>query len=369
MRAAKSQANELEHIGTYLNGVLAPDGSPSKEKAESHAREGSQSRQPNGKLKSLRTDHLTRFADPPAPPPSQPLPEKPDSSRSSPINPASISGLLKRSETAKAPTNTGNSPTSPQNSQMLQLVEALSSAKRELDSQAVRVRQLEDMLKEERSARADAEERARRLEQTSSSRPVTNLEEMFDMPEPAKLEDTSSSSKDIDDPEFDLLGDAPADGPDLQRRLDHMVSEMQRMKADMDKFKRRADTAESDATKARETLAEMIERLRRENKREVLDSAEIDSIAATTESDGTENTERGESNLSPGREVGLANGHIRSPRLASQLEQAVTTVLREGGHGNGEVLASSAPYVSMLGVVLIGVGLMAYLNSWQKRER
>ena len=252
---------------------------------------------------------------------------------------------------------------------MLQLVEALSSAKKELDSQASRVRQLEDMLKEERSARADAEERARRLEQTSSSRPVTNVEEMFDMAEPANVEDSSSSSKDIDDPESDFPGDPPADGPDLQRKLDHMVSEMQRMKADMDKFKRRADTAESDATKARESLADMIERLRRENKKEVLVSAEIDSIAATTESDGTENIERGESNSGPGKELGLANGHIRTPKLPPHLEQAVTTVLREGGHGNGEVLASSAPYVSMLGVVLIGVGLMAYLNSWQKTER
>ena len=353
-----------------MNGVLAPDGSPLKEKAESHAREGSQSRQLNGKLKSIRTDHLTRFADPPAPPPSQPLPEKPDSSRSSPINPASISGLLKRSDTAKAPTNTGSSPTSPPNSQMLQLVEALTSAKKELDSQAARVRQLEDMLMEERSARTEAEERARRLEQTSSSRPVTSVEEMFDMPEPTTQEKiTSLSSRDIGEPDFDLLGDPPADGQDLQKKLDHMVSEMQRMKADMDKFKRRADTAETDATKARESLAEMIERLRRENKREVFDSVEIDSIAAVSDSNGIENVDRGESSTSPEKGLGLANGHIRTPKLPPHLEQAVTTVLREGGHGNGEVLASSAPYVSMLGVVLIGVGLMAYLNSWQKTER
>ncbi len=364
MRAAKQQSNELEHVGTYLNGVLAPDGSPLKEKAESHAREGSQSRQLNGKLKSLRTDHLTRFADPPAPPPQQPLPEKPDSSRSSPINPASISisGLLKRTDTAKAPPNTANSPTSPQNSQMLQLVEALSSAKKELDSQAARVRQLEDMLKEERSARVDAEERARRLEQAPSSRPATNVEEICDMPESTRQEDSTIPSKDVSDPESNPQGD----GQNLQKKLDHMVSEMQRMRADMEKFKRRADTAENDATKARESLAEMIERLRKENRKEALDSAEIDSIGVVSEIERIPNIERGESSSSPGKGSGLANGHIRTPKLPPHLEQAVTTVLREG---SGEVLASSAPYVSMLGVVLIGVGLMAYLNSWQKTER
>jgi hypothetical protein len=33
------------------------------------------------------------------------------------------------------------------------------------------------------------------------------------------------------------------------------------------------------------------------------------------------------------------------------------------------MLLQSAPYASILGVVLIGVGLMTYLNSWQKLEK
>ena len=365
MRAAKSQANELEHVGGYLNGVLAPEGSPLKEKAESHAREGSQSRQLNGKLKSLRTEHLTRFADPPAPPPQQPLPEKPDHSKSSPINPASISNLLKRSDTAKPGSGTGNSPTSPHNSQMLQLVEALSSAKKELDSQAAKVRQLEDMLKEERTARADAEERARRLEQTSSSRPVTSVEEVSGTAEAIEKEPLATSSQDTERSQIE----SQADGQSLQKRLDHMVTEMQRMKVDMDKFKRRADTAENDATKARESLAEMIGRLRRENSKAVSESMETESVDFIDAAEGTSSAEQGELSTSPGKAASLSNGHIRTPKLPPHLEQAVTTVLRQGNQGNGEVLASSAPYVSMLGVVLIGVGLMAYLNSWQKTER
>ena len=364
MRAAKQDANELEHVGTYLSGVLAPDGSPLKEKAESHAREGSQSRQLNGKLKSLRTDHLTRFADPPAPPPQQPLPEKPDSSKSSPINPASITNLLKRSDTAKVG-NTGNSPTSPQNSQMLQLVEALSSAKKDLESQAARVRHLEDMLREERTARADAEDRARRLEQVSSSRPVTEIDEVPIMSEADEEDVMATISKDISEAE----DQPPAGGQDLQKRLDHMVSEMQRMRTEMEKFKRRADTAENDATKARESLAEMIERLRRENSKDMLDFAEVESIVGINGDASKSGTDQGDSSSSTVKPPSLANGHVRTPRLPPHLEQAMATVLREGNHGTGEALANSAPYVSMLGVVLIGVGLMAYLNSWQKSER
>lgn len=365
MRAAKQQANELENIGGFLNGVLAPDGSPIKDKHESHTREGSQSRQLNGKAKSIRTDHLARFADPPAPPPQQPLPEKPDSAKSSPINPASISNLLKRSETAKAGGNTGNSPTSPHNSQMLQLVEALTHAKKELDSQAARVKQLEDMLNEERSARVDAEERARKLEQNSASRPVANVEEVPDLQELVEKESGPTEEQQDSEPEKDPTGEEH----NLQQKFDHMVAEMQRMRADVEKFKRRADTAESDASKARESLAEMIERLRQENSREILEVVEVEPLRGKTAGVSASSSQTTGSSSSNTKAPGPANGHIRTPKLPAHLEHAVTTILREGNHGNGEILANSAPYVSMLGVVLIGVGLMAYLNSWQKSER
>jgi hypothetical protein len=66
---------------------------------------------------------------------------------------------------------------------------------------------------------------------------------------------------------------------------------------------------------------------------------------------------------------GTANGHVRAPsRLPVHLERAMATVMRDS-HAQGDLTAQSAPYVSMLGVVLIGVGLMAYLNSWQKGDK
>jgi len=34
-----------------------------------------------------------------------------------------------------------------------------------------------------------------------------------------------------------------------------------------------------------------------------------------------------------------------------------------------EVLVTSAPYAAMLGVVFLGVGMMAYLNGWQTLPR
>lgn len=50
-----------------------------------------------------------------------------------------------------------------------------------------------------------------------------------------------------------------------------------------------------------------------------------------------------------------------------ELETAVTTLAQQ--QRKSKVLENSGPYASMVGVVLIGIGLMAYLNGWQKIER
>ncbi|RMZ81138.1 hypothetical protein DV738_g2453, partial [Chaetothyriales sp. CBS 135597] len=349
LRAARQQATEIDHVGLYLDRLPNPEESRArKDKVESPvAREG------KNKFKSPRPDHLTRFAEPPAPPPQQPLPEKPDSAKSSPVNALSLSSLLKRSETARPKDTTAGSGTAnSQNSQMLQLIEALSVAKKELDSQATRVKQLEDMLKEERSARADAEERARQLEYGSPSATATTQAEQADDPSTSPAPDVHDLSVKPDD-DTPLAHPLSASQVTLQRKLDATLAEMQRMKAEMEAWKRRADTAESDASTARQSLADMIDRLRQENLG--------DKDDATTVADPLGDASDRRSVLKP---LGHANGHVRAPRVP--LEHVVTTVLRKDE--NGEVLIS-APYVSMLGVVLIGVGLMAYLNSWQKTDR
>ena len=353
MRAARQQSSELENVGSFLHAAVNPEDSARKEKQEQ------QPRQASGKPKSIRTDHLARFAEPPAPPPQQPLPEKPDSARSSPVHANGLPALLKRAETARPTMSNGNSPTNPQNSHMLQLVEALSVAKKELDSQAARVQHLENMLNEERTARQDAEERAKRLEQTSHSRPISVSEE--EPPAMSDADDHTTTSEEVSQ----SVTTQP-DEQSLQRKLDNMVSDMRKMREDMDKFKRRAETAETDATKARESLAEMIERLRQESDSELTRS--VNEASANSDNSASPLSHKNAVTLKSKNQT-MSNGHARSPKLPKQLEQAVATVLREGTDGNGEALAHSAPYVSMLGVVLIGVGLMAYLNSWQKTER
>jgi uncharacterized protein YlxW (UPF0749 family) len=373
MKAAKQQTQELDQTSTFLTTLLSTDNKD--EKPSSPPLEIVHQRMTNGKAKVPRLESMSRFSDPPAPPPQQPLPEKPDIPRSSPTD-ASSHTILKRNDTAKGGSTFGGSPTNPHSSQILSLVEALSSAKKELDSQAARVKHLEDMLKEERLARESAEERARRLEEHTSYRTVAGVEEVAGGAD----NNPSAEAADTIKPWEDMNGSAepkaspPNSEQDLQHKLDIIVAEMAEMKQEMDRYQKRAEVAETDASTARSSLAEMITRLRKANATEAAAAENSsDGILLPASPPDTTSPEAGESSSSSitlskhGSHV--VNGHVRAPsRLPEQLERALATVLRDS-NGNGEMLAQTAPYASMLGVVLLGVGLMAYLNSWQKVEK
>jgi hypothetical protein len=372
MKAAKQQTQDLDQAGAFLTALLSSDGKD--EKPPSPPLEISHQRMTNGKPKVPRLESMSRFSDPPAPPPQQPLPEKPDIPRSSPTDAISHS-ILKRSDTAKGSTFSG-SPTNPHSSQILSLVEALSSAKKELEAQAARVKHLEGMLKEERLARESAEERARRLEQHTSYRPVPGIEPVEGTAEANPLAEPA----DIVKPWASINGSAePRPSPsqseqDLQQKLNDVVAEMAEMKQEMERCQRRAVVAETDASSARSSLAEMITKLRNEDAAAVANTEKArDGVFSPPSRPGLAAVEAGEPTSSSTalskHGSHTANGHVRTPsKLPEQLERALAVVVRDS-NSHSEMLAQTAPYASMLGVVLLGVGLMAYLNSWQKIEK
>ena len=374
MKAAKQQTQELDQTSAFLTTLLSTDNKD--EKPSSPPLEIAHQRMANGKSKGPRLESTSRFSDPPAPPPQQPLPEKPDLSRSSPTD-ANSHNILKRSDTAKGGSAFGGSPTNSHSSQIITLVEALSSAKKELDSQAARVKHLEDMLKEERLARESAEERARRLEEHASYRPAGVIEEVDGEADTDASAETAEASR----PWTNSNGSAeptktpppPSSEQDLQKKLDVIVAEMAEMKQEMERYQKRAEVAETDASTTRSSLAEMITKLRKANAEEAANADKTLDVVLPASSPDTASPEAGESSSSsttlskPGSH--LANGHVRAPsRIPEQLERTLATMLRDSSN-NGEIFAQTAPYASMLGIVLLGVGLMAYLNSWQKVEK
>ncbi|KUJ13912.1 cytoplasm to vacuole targeting protein-like protein Vps64 [Mollisia scopiformis] len=372
MRAARLQTNDLGRADVFFGSLLSKDDIRENEKSTGEQGKGAMV---NGGSLPFRTDSKPRFSDPPAPPPQQPLPEKPDVARSHAFEPSSPS--LKRSNTERPKSVPAVSPVRQEpTSQIITLVEALASAKKEIDVQGARLRDLEEMLQKERHAREMAEELAKRLELQTEAK--TNgeakgdtegsvIEEAFEPPtESAELPEqpaSGTSSKDVVDPT--VISESTTL---LEKKLESMLVEMQGLRDDMESFKRRAETAETERDADRKSLAEMVEKIRSEESARRSSSTERARLPSATELKALSVngvTDALKVVVNSAKE-GLSNGSATISADGNQEpgQSAVGTLARPPG-SRDLVLYNTSPYASMLGVVLIGMGLMAYLNGWQ----
>ncbi|KZF19246.1 hypothetical protein L228DRAFT_49432 [Xylona heveae TC161] len=385
LRVARHQSQELQRTGEYFNTLLTHDG---KKDSKHPANELSKPR-PTGT--PVKVDINGRFPDPPAPPPQQPLPEKPDSARFNAID-SVAQPSLRRSDTErpKAPSMNGSisKPESPH--QIVSLIEALTAAKKEIDAQAARVKSLEELLTQERSAREGAEERAKRLElesttggldgtleegasQETDANSVSKFPDL-DSNEPS---DSTASTDGVDDEvpraTSQEASAAEASAARLQKRLDLMTIEMNEMKQQMEKYKRRAEVAEEERATEKKSLAEMVESIRRDMEAQEGKRTRNTNTEIATQSDASQSRSYQRSS-SPSPSASM-RGILSSDQTAtgdsekSGLQMDNSAALSRSGMLAQNHLAQSAPYASILGVVVLGVGLMAFLNGWQKIER
>lgn len=426
LKQAKQQSHDLHRTGDFFSTLLTLNPGDEMPKPP-EGRVMQEYKQPNGiSPVAPLVEGLSPFSQPPAPPPQQPLPEKPDAARITSSESLS-QPPLRRTDTER-PGSFSNSPTrlEPHSSQILSLVEALNLAKKEIDSQGDRVKQLESLLKREKKARESAEERARRLMAGRSSQDDERGENKVekDSLQPsldAARETHSEGEPDIiststDDQSDTTMTSATSESTDelhrqtvnvdastsrLQKRLDQMLREMDQMKAQMESYKRRAEGAESE----RASLADMIESIRAEaagqkctmngNMIYPMNHTSIKSPAGASLPpldqprqtsglwNGTSSSPSSPSSSLHNRKP--MNGTItasgtkmdkESPTLQA-LERNMAATLQSFGNGGStaqsrggrDVAMQSAPYVSMVGVVLIGVGIMTWLNGWQKGDR
>ncbi len=311
-----------------------------------------------------------------------------------------------------------NSPTKPENSssQILSLVEALTTAKREIDSQSDRLKQLELLLRRERKARETAEERARLMEThlpASGAVERGNIGKDTAEPPPNSSQERAQFLITGNDKAADMTTASNTAAPSagttekhtenahrdknlidastsrLQERLDSMVREMDEMKMTMESYKQRAETAEHE----RKSLAEIVEQIRAKesHKRTILSGAPTpaESIDGSPTHHSRPWSEHGDSAQlepfaspikgipsppHPGSDVETSNAGGPDNELKA-LQRTISTALHAHGGSHrwvgegGDAMVQSAPYVSMVGVVLIGVGIMTWLNGWQGGER
>ena len=384
------QSRDLAQTRQFINALLSKEDIKSQDKAESSDPPKTQI---NGNV-SFRSDgSKTRFSEPPAPPPSQPLPEKPDISR-----PVSSDVPSKRASAERPkphPSNTSPVRSDSSFGQIAQLTEALSNAKKELDSHTARVRVLEEELKKEREARFLAEEVLHKMEE-NDNHPTTNgvgptplvnghseLEHAFEPP----VETTRTAEMAMD---FNTRGPDSPSQPDkieamaaaYQAQIDAVTLEMADLRELLEASRQRAERAEAERDADRKTLAEMVLEIRRRDEQDKkateqkMRSPSLHRSRSRTRAHVTQEKELpplANGDCTAEAASNQSDGSVDDPATAPTLSRANTITPSTGvlaiAPQDPALIVHALPYASMLGVVFVGMGLMAYLNGWQPHPR
>lgn len=356
MQQSQDLARARQSIEVLLGGKVE---SPTKE-----VKSGSEKSNRPSPIKS-KTDLRAHFSEPPAPPPSAPLPEKPDVARAlaDPI----IQPILRRTDTAK-PASADASPTRrDHSSDILRLCEELKLAKGQLTNQSERMKSLEDELAQERTARESAEERAQRLEQG----------ERKDSGREVSVDDSTETAESV---QKDAIDEA---APHLQIQLDRLRATMDEMKQQMENYRQRAEQAESERDEVRQTLAEMVEQKRKENAEQTDTRSPSKSRRSTPKSSPRPDDKLTEVNghaispapLSPTSDIlleraGVEDGQPITPEQAKILTQFLTSeVLNPSRGAESPLLYHGRPIASAAAVIFVGFMMMTWMNGWPKIER
>ena len=378
MRAARLQNQDLTRTSQFISALLSKDDVKNMDKPEAPDPPKALT---NGNVSFRADGNKTRFSEPPAPPPSQPLPEKPDAARSA----ASDMPSLKRATTERPKAQVANtSPIRPDNSlnQIMQLTEALNTARRDLEGHSARVLELETLLNKEREARVLAEELMLKMEETSHAQtngtlviPLANghhseLDRAFDPPveRPLTPEPSipSSSPQSTSPPQTDKI---EAMAVAFQARIDTMNTEMMSLREQLEAFRQRAEKAELERDADRKTLAEMVQQIRQRDENDKL-AAERKSRSRSKRRvrspGGEERVEETAAHANGSAVVPIIqlNGSTEALTLSRADTIKPTSRALATTPQDPAIIQQTLPYASMIVVVALGMGLMAYLNGW-----
>lgn len=378
LQIAKQQSQDLQRTSEFFDVLLSPK--PIAEEPQSHARNKS-------RTEDIHTSSSNSVSA--LPPLPQLIGWEPP--RVLPFPNDRISPKLRSEKTTKP------DPTSPP-TQHPSLADALAKARKELEDKTALVKNLEDALKREKSARELAEDRAAELETASRALGGTSGERILGEFEAEKvladergeMDDTETicgdDEKSLDgQPMEDEISSEDGDSMQvkvdpsalaaaeiasrLQRRVEEMSLELQSVKAEIETYKFRTKAAEKESDTTRKTLQEMVEDFQR---KEEARKAKERQFGSQTEPTAVQNT-----GMQANADIAhdeimetVINGTVKQSDIMKKLPGR-TTIVSEDLARTSLALSkrNAAPYVSIIGVMLLGVGMMAVLNSWQKGER
>ncbi|KAL5621887.1 hypothetical protein BROUX41_005832 [Berkeleyomyces rouxiae] len=394
IRGARLQNHDIERSETFINTLATKELLAPVEPA---------TRPPlvNG-YHSFRADSKTRFSDPPAPPPQQPLPEKPTDVPSWKKSP---------SDRFKNSPGSNHSSSRELSGQAFYMQTEIDNYKKKLSDQEVRLKVLEETLQSERSARQAAEDLNQKLEEAMASNHINGIDKGREESEAA----TSTNN------------DAKIEVEELQSANLALKALIESLKKEMEStsqtWERRLQKAEAEREIAQKSLAEMVLRLREESSARGRNKAQrhhhksrgarssssssASSASSASSSDdeaapssalkGTRNSTAGttaaaqadddSSSSSSDDETSDDEAHavmrkqqsttVSASKHQSSLKYhpstatnaATATGNRQQQQNRGQALSKSLPYASVVGVVILGVGVMAFINGWQPHPR
>jgi hypothetical protein len=121
-------------------------------------------------------------------------------------------------------------------------------------------------------------------------------------------------------------------------------------------------------------LAEMVEKIRSDEQARRSSSTErgrslSKKARAAARPLPADDDEASSNTIPPSKKADMQNDKTGDDSTGADVLENHLAVALSRPPGSDHLLYNSAPYASMLGVVLIGMGLMAYMNGWQKVER
>ncbi|KAF8454773.1 hypothetical protein BGX38DRAFT_255184 [Terfezia claveryi] len=418
LHAAKQQAQELQRTQEFFDHLLNLEvvrKGPEIKKAEVES--AGQSPMIDSGV-ALDAGQFQNIPHRPLPPPAKHITVTPEAEKSGsdvkpPVHdispPSPVSPPLKRS-----PKNTLTEP--PQH--LFSLVAQLRDARLELEAKSLRVKDLEDLLRREREARAMAEAQLQVAAHMPTDELGTdNIENMdeVDIPDDVSIAGSDitvidskehEQSKESDKKSTAAVAAAAANAATeaaamWQKKLEEMMAQLKAAQAEIETYKKRWKTAEEEGQQSKRTLMEMVAKIRADEEKRQKEMKETTVQTERKNADGflrgkpmmvscgvqteLDQDEDNEGEVFPGAIANATVKAVNGPLVISggkhmqnrhrdpgnqqqQLQNLSTEMVKKPGEKRSMV-KESVPYVSIVGVVVIGVSIMAILNSWQKGER
>jgi hypothetical protein len=368
LRGARLQQQDLGRAAQLIHAL---GGSKTDIKTMDTKPEGEVPTSPPNGAGALAPPNKACFSEPPAPPPSQPLPEKPD-----------VPGLKRAgTERPKIPNSPPAPVPPPENAiQITMLTEALSNAKVQFDSQSARVQELETMLVKERAARELAEAMAKKLEESALAAAAAADAEAAQL----------GAAPDASEKQADAAADLPLSPTSanlvatLQSRIETMSTEFCNIKAELEAWRKRSEVAEAARDTATQSLAQMVLQVKKDDEaRRAAEERKSRSRSRrrsrekqekeTAKEDGQQQQQQQQQKpVSEKTPLGQATADAVRSEEAEQPSLSRTSTVTPASSTRldrsrpNPTLIATLPYITMVGVVAVGVSLMAYLNQgWQ----